>query len=282
MWRLRARRGSETVPSRSIFGARLRNRVPQYGHSVMYGLTSLPQFLQTTLRSGICAIASTILGPRAHVLSITSGGIRSSGVVAPRPADFQSVNLHVRHARFTARVVQVRGAETTLAVPRGLPAAARPLPAEAEMSFEHDRQIVMLSGTLLGGDDISARFRIDDGIAPRELRRFARLAVSLPVAVTPLTDDGREAGPAEEMHTVDISAGGVLLDRQGMAGAVRVELDLPGGYGAIKASGRIVRNVADGSGVSFEGLDTETLDLVDRFVLGVRHQLAQRFAQAGG
>ena len=32
---LRALRGSETVPSRSIFGARLRSRLPQYGHSVM-------------------------------------------------------------------------------------------------------------------------------------------------------------------------------------------------------------------------------------------------------
>ena len=216
------------------------------------------------------------------MLSITSEGIRSPGLVAPRPADFQSVNLHVRHARFTARVVQVRGAETTLAFPRGLPAAARPLPAEAEMTFEHDRQIVMLSGTLMGGDDISARFRIDDGIAPRELRRFARLAVSLPVSVTPLADDGRECGPAEQMRTVDISAGGVLLDRQGMSGAVRLELDLPGGYGAITASGRVVRNVADGSGVRFDGVEPETLELLDRFVLGVRHQLAQRFAQSGG
>src|SRR6476661_75313 len=44
--------GSLIVPSRSILGARLRNRVPQYGHSVMYGDTSAPQFLQTTKRSG--------------------------------------------------------------------------------------------------------------------------------------------------------------------------------------------------------------------------------------
>jgi PilZ domain len=192
------------------------------------------------------------------------------------------VNLHVRHARFTARVVQVRGTETTLSVPRGLPAAARPLPAEAEMSFEHNSQIVMLSGTLIGGDDVSARFRIDDGIAPTELRRFARLAVRLDVAVTPLSDDGAESGPTEEMSTVDISAGGVLLDRREMSGAVRVALELPGGYGEITASGRVVRNVADGSGVSFEGLASETLDRIDRFVLAVRHQLAQRFAQAGG
>src|SRR5215217_2050751 len=33
---------------RAIFGARLRSRVPQYGHSVTYGLTSAWQFLHTT------------------------------------------------------------------------------------------------------------------------------------------------------------------------------------------------------------------------------------------
>ena len=45
------RRGSSSSP-RSIFGARLRTRWPQYGHSVTYGLTSDEQFLQTTNRSG--------------------------------------------------------------------------------------------------------------------------------------------------------------------------------------------------------------------------------------
>ena len=51
--RARARRfGSGLPPERSIFGARLRTRCPQYGHSVTYGLTSDPQFLQTTKRSG--------------------------------------------------------------------------------------------------------------------------------------------------------------------------------------------------------------------------------------
>lgn len=202
-------------------------------------------------------------------------------MVAPRPADFQAVNLHVRHARFTARVVHVRGTEATLAVPRGVPAAARPFPAEAEMTFEHDRQIVMLSGTLLGGDDVSARFRIDDGIAPRELRRFVRLAVRLPVQVTQLHDDGRTAGEPEEMNTVDISAGGLMLDRVGLSGLVRVELELPGGHGAVSATGRIVHTLQAGTGVSFEGLDTETQTLLDGFVLAVRHQLARRFAEAG-
>ncbi|HKE79955.1 MAG TPA: PilZ domain-containing protein [Solirubrobacteraceae bacterium] len=192
------------------------------------------------------------------------------------------MNLHVRHARFSARVVHAHGVEITLAMPRGVPAAARPLPAEAEVSFEHERQIVMLSGTLLSGDDVSARFRIDDGIAPRELRRFVRLAVSLPVGVTPLNADGSTAGETEMMHTVDISAGGVLLDRLGLQGAVRVELELPGGHGNVTATGRVVRNVDDGSGVNFDSIDADTQRMLDGFVLGVRHQLAQRFAQVAG
>ena len=49
-----ARRGAlaGVASGRSIFGARLRSRVPQYGHSVTYGLTSAWQFLHTTKRSG--------------------------------------------------------------------------------------------------------------------------------------------------------------------------------------------------------------------------------------
>src|SRR4051794_5622307 len=52
----RDRRGGLGVPPRSSFGARLRSRVPQYGHSVMYGDTSEPQLLQTTKRSGPLAM----------------------------------------------------------------------------------------------------------------------------------------------------------------------------------------------------------------------------------
>ena len=59
--------GSDTVPSRSIFGARLRSRLPQYGHSVMYGDTSRPQLRHTTNRSGPLAILISILrAPRGR------------------------------------------------------------------------------------------------------------------------------------------------------------------------------------------------------------------------
>src|SRR5438045_6073080 len=47
-----APRGRLTWPERSIFGARLRRRWPQYGHAVMYGDPSELQFLQMTKRSG--------------------------------------------------------------------------------------------------------------------------------------------------------------------------------------------------------------------------------------
>ena len=45
--RERALRGAFGTPPRSSFGARFWIRVPQYGHSVMYGDTSAPQLLQT-------------------------------------------------------------------------------------------------------------------------------------------------------------------------------------------------------------------------------------------
>src|SRR3954466_9788717 len=71
-WR-RWRLGSSSP--RSIFGARLRTRWPQYGHSVTYGLTSDPQFLQTTKRSGwlmeprIVALQSGLFDDLGHDLA---------------------------------------------------------------------------------------------------------------------------------------------------------------------------------------------------------------------
>jgi PilZ domain-containing protein len=200
--------------------------------------------------------------------------------MAPRPVDFQAVSLHVRHAHFEARVVHVHGPETTLALPRGVPGAARPLPADAELTFEQEGRLIMLSGTLLTGDEVSARFRVGDGITARDLRRFVRLAVPLPVVLTPLGADGLEAGPPEAARTRDISAGGVLVDRPGLEGAMRVELELPGGGGAVSADGLVIRTGQAGSAIRFESIDPEQQRMLDHFVVGVRHQLARRFAAA--
>src|SRR5215216_999116 len=82
----RARRGALGAPERSSLGARLRNRVPQYGHSVMYGDTSEPQLLQTTNRSGPLAIGDRFYadghGAHAHVpasYSIPAHDVRRTG-----------------------------------------------------------------------------------------------------------------------------------------------------------------------------------------------------------
>src|SRR3954453_15091423 len=74
--RRRRRRGlgPGIVPPRSSFGARLRSRVPQYGHSVMYGDTSEPQLLHTTKRSGPLAI------PPSRIRAAGGHGRRSSRV----------------------------------------------------------------------------------------------------------------------------------------------------------------------------------------------------------
>ena len=67
-----ARRGGLGVPPRSSFGARLRSRVPQYGHSVMYGDTSEPQLLQTTKRSGPLAMDHRFYASRSGRFGPTS------------------------------------------------------------------------------------------------------------------------------------------------------------------------------------------------------------------
>jgi 5-dehydro-2-deoxygluconokinase len=51
---------------RGSFGARLRRRLPQYGHSVMYGLTSDPHCLHTTNRSAPEVIVNPFYGPPAR------------------------------------------------------------------------------------------------------------------------------------------------------------------------------------------------------------------------
>src|SRR5215207_1127321 len=78
----RTRRGALGAPPRSSFGARLRSRVPQYGHSVMYGDTSEPQLLQMTKRSGPLAIGHRFYAPGRAA----RGGIavRRSGAASHR------------------------------------------------------------------------------------------------------------------------------------------------------------------------------------------------------
>src|SRR4051812_47666760 len=104
----RAERGAFGTPPFSSLGARLRSRVPQYGHSVMYGDTSARQFLQTTKRSGpldmgyrfyaernggrlpsrYAVVAETISRTTSLKSWLASKTIRWRGGPAPRPLVF--------------------------------------------------------------------------------------------------------------------------------------------------------------------------------------------------
>src|SRR5436190_23022855 len=64
----------------SSLGALLRTRCPQYGHSVTYGLTSDPQFLQTTKRSG----CDTVFSEYPAALGYSRGTSTDSGREATR------------------------------------------------------------------------------------------------------------------------------------------------------------------------------------------------------
>src|SRR5918997_2550286 len=74
----RRRRFGVGLPvDRSIFGARLRTRCPQYGHSVTYGLTSEPQFLQTTNRSGCDTVPLRVPGGPSATRGLLLGRLRT-------------------------------------------------------------------------------------------------------------------------------------------------------------------------------------------------------------
>src|SRR3954454_2332530 len=74
--RVRALRGARGTPPRSSLGARFWIRVPQYGHSVMYGETSAPQLLQTRKRSGPLDMTGNQVyaaRPQAEKVYVTQG-----------------------------------------------------------------------------------------------------------------------------------------------------------------------------------------------------------------
>src|SRR5215210_8604824 len=84
----RGRRGG--APARSSFGARLRRRVPQYGHSVTNALTSDPQLLQTTNRSAPLDIGPILGGAGWRIGSPCSGWPRMPVALAPGSRSRQS------------------------------------------------------------------------------------------------------------------------------------------------------------------------------------------------
>ncbi len=198
-----------------------------------------------------------------------------------RLRDFQPVSLHVGAAVVEGRVAGIRGDEALVTTTGRWPAAAGFLPAHASLSFEHGGHQVVLQGDLhAGGDGGALRFIVGDGVRAADQRRHMRLSAALPVLVAPL-DGAREAVGA---HTVDISAGGMLVARGDLRGRLRVRVELPPSAALphgrmVEAVGDVLRSDAQRTAVAFTHIDADDQLLLGRFVDDVRRALARRMQQ---
>lgn len=195
-----------------------------------------------------------------------------------RLRDFQAVVLDLgSEARLTCRVVAVQG-EDALLQP-DLPDAAV-LPAgwtPASLSFEGATAPVLLAGQVTAGPlDELVRFAQGDGIRMPQLRASARLDLTLPVTLRPLARTGGR-GLAVAAHSVDISAGGVLLGgftAPPDSTRIQIEFTLPG-HGSLSLEGALVRSGVGTSAVRFD----EPVPAIGEFVLRCRQEVARLAAR---
>jgi hypothetical protein len=197
-----------------------------------------------------------------------------------RLRDYQQVSVYVGETCVTPRVASVHGDEALLALTSPLAPEAGCLPAPAQLAFDHDGHLIMLTGMLYVEDANALRFVIADGVSQSDKRRYVRLAVRLDAEATPLDAGGADAGATVRCKTVDVSAGGTLLGCGGLFGPVRVAIELPGTAGTVEALGNVARSTATESGVRFTQVQPADQALLERFVMTIRRELARRFAAA--
>lgn len=199
-----------------------------------------------------------------------------TGSIVRRLRDYQSVTVQLGDEVVAARVAAVQGDEARLTLSEPLPPPVARLPARGQLAFSAGSHLVMLSGDVHPGrDPLTIHFLVADGVRQADKRRAARLEVALPARIRPVA-----GGPERATVTRDVSAGGVLLASGGLAGAVRVEIDLPGDGGTVSASGTVVRSTPLESAVAFVAMDAGDRMTMDAFVTSVRDAVARRFAAA--
>jgi PilZ domain len=148
------------------------------------------------------------------------------------------------------------------------------LPRAAQISFMHQGQMVVLHGNAERAPEGTVAFQADREGRVDNLRASPRLDVQLPVTVS-------AAGRTVESRTVNVSAGGALLDGTTFGadgGAVEVSIRLPNGP-AVNARGIIVRRLPQGTGIRFTDIDPAARNHLDSMVLSIRAALARRFAE---
>ena len=194
-----------------------------------------------------------------------------------RLRDFQSVSINLAHAPVDGVVAATSGDIAYLEVdPQHLPEAVI-LPSRAEVAFLHKGRPIMLTGFAdRGGADGLLAFQARGrGQLPNK-RATARLSIELTALVAVPGKSG-----SREIATVDVGAGGALLDARDIGAAgdpVDLTIELPGTRDVVAASGHVVRVSAVGTGIAFDDIDPADQDLLHRLVLSVRVELARRFA----
>jgi hypothetical protein len=204
-----------------------------------------------------------------------------------RLRDFQPVRVHGIKQTVDARVVSVHGDQAILD-------AGEPLEDldgfadQALLAFEHAGRMITLSGAVLRGSGPGLlRFLCTDGVRLADKRQHERLSITLPVSVATL--DGTPAVPAPgamqarapaalATQAADISAGGLLLTRDGLSGVLRVTVTLPGVAEPITAIAEVIRTGVPGTAVMFRSIAPQDQALIHEFVGSVKHALAKRFA----
>jgi hypothetical protein len=132
--------------------------------------------------------------------------------------------------------------------------AGGPMPEfseDAQLTFEHGPNLVMLNGTLEHGfAEGELLFGVSDGVQVPPRRRDTRRRLRLPVTLV------LPGGEERRARTTDVSS-------RGLGEVLGVRLSLPDG-GLLVATGSVVRITADGTAL-----------LLESFQEGSRDQLAQ-------
>jgi hypothetical protein len=197
-----------------------------------------------------------------------------------RLRDFQLVALQLGELRAPCRIVAVGGEEAVLE-PQDPEAFARAaLPARATLSFETAQHPVLLLG-MAGEGPVAGTvaFWVTDAVSRRELRLRPRLNAEFDVRLRPLD----RSAPPESRKTVDLSAGGTLVrGYQAAAGTlVEAQIAVPALPRPVACTAEVVRRLPVGAALEFRDLDAGVARTLDRFIFGVRQQVARRaFRQA--
>jgi hypothetical protein len=136
--------------------------------------------------------------------------------------------------------------------------------ADAQLTFEHGPNLVMLNGTLKHGfSPGDLIFSVNDGVQVPPRRRDTRRRLRLPVTLT------RPDGEERRSRTTDVSARGLGVegtDHAAVGEEVGVRLELAVGE-VVVAIASVVRMTEGATALRIEGFEEGSQDRLGRFVL---------------